>query len=154
MTLLDLAEGVLRVFGVLYVAGGVFMLNKLRMDLALDRALTEIERMSAAFEGKPQRPAEDTGRTWWLIAGAALTLAAGVAMALGLRLSVPLLALLLLQQILYFVRQRGRERAATTPEDAAEARPTQATRNGFYSCCAHTILAAWLDWRGALAALG
>lgn len=150
MTVLDVAEGVLRVFGVLYVGGALFMLNSLRMDLFLDKALTEIEKIAAELEGKPQRAPEDTGRTWWLVAGAALTLVAGIAMALGLRLSVALLALLLIQQIAYFTRQRAREMAATTAEDALDARPNQATRNGFFACGAHTILAAWLDWRGAL----
>ncbi len=150
MTMLDLAEGVLRVFGVLYVGGALFMLNSQRTDLFLDKALTQLEKMTAELEGKPPRAPEDTGRTWWLIAGAVLTLAAGIAMALGLRLAVAMLALLLIQQIAYFARQRAREMAAATEEDALDARPNQATRNGFYSCCAHTILAGWLDWRGAL----
>ena len=36
-------------------------------------------------------------------------------------------------------------------EAALDARPTQATRNGFYTCLALLVLAAWLEWKGALA---
>ena len=91
MTSLDLAEGVLRAFGALYVGGARSMLNSLRMDLFLNAALAQLERLAPDRGHAPTVP-DDRGRTWWLVAGAALTLAAGVAMLLGLRLAVVMLA--------------------------------------------------------------
>jgi len=158
---MPLAEGlvwVLRVFGVMYVVGAVFIVRQLRMDAFLDRAIAQIETMTdeiaADLEQKaPTRsllPADDPGRRAWLMGGAALTFLAGVAMAIGHRVAVPLMALLVVQQLAYFIRQRRRELRAATPAEAAEARPTNATRNGLYWCLALTVLAAWLGGQGAL----
>lgn len=149
MTLVDVGEGVLRAFGILYVVGAGFTLWALRLDFFLDKALAQLELALAGGDGEPPPPS-DPGRKWWLAAGGVLTFAAGATMALGLRLAVPALVLLMLHQIAYLLRQRRLELKASTPAAAEDARPTQATRNGFYSCVAQTILAAWLGWAGAL----
>jgi hypothetical protein len=155
MTLLDLGEGVLRVFGAIYAVGAVFLLYQLRMHVFMDRTLDALDRMAAEFSagtdgaGPPAAP-NDGGRTWWLIAGGVLLLAAGVTMALGLRLAVLALGALTLHQIAYFVRQRRRELAAATPAGALEARPTQATRNGFLFGLVLLVLAGWLERSGVL----
>lgn len=157
---MTLAEGlvwVLRAFGVMYIVGAVFVVRQLRMDSVLDRALSEIEtitdRMATdAGEPPPVRTAipEDRGRRAWLLAGAVCLFVAGCAMALGHRLAVPLLVVLVVQQLAYFMRQRSLELAAKTLEEAEDARPAQATRNGLYWCLAITVLAAWLGWQGVL----
>lgn len=157
---MSLPEGlawVLRAFGALYVVGAVFLFRLLRFDSFLDKALREIEEVSDAVareagEPAPARPRvpEDRARNVWLAAGGALTLAAGVAMLLASRFAVPLLALLVVQQLFYFMRQRRRELRAATPEEALDARPTAQTRSGFYYSLVLTVLAAWLGWQGAL----
>ncbi len=158
---MPLAEGlvwVLRAFGVPYVLGAVFMVRQLRMDSFLDRAISQIETMTDAIaadleEKAPTRsklPPDDPGRRVWLMSGAVLLFIAGVAMAIGHRIAVPLMVLLVAQQLAYFTRQRRRELRATTPEKAADARPAQSTRNGLYWCLILTVFAAWLGWQGAL----
>ncbi|MBL8559653.1 MAG: hypothetical protein JNM47_13075 [Hyphomonadaceae bacterium] len=155
---MPLAEGlawVLRAFGALYIVGAIFLFRMLRFDSFLDKALREIEAANdslarEAGEAAPVRAAEDRGRNVWLAAGGALTLAAGAAMLLASRFAVPLLALLVVQQLFYFMRQRRRELRAATPEEALDARPTAQTRSGFYYSLVLTVLAAWLGWQGAL----
>ena len=155
MNLLDLGEGVLRLFGCLYAVAAVFLLNMLRTHVFMDRAIDTLDRITtelAAAAGETPKPSapNDGGRTWWMVAGGVLLLAAGAVMALGLRVSVIALGLLVLHQLAYFVRQRRRELAAATPEDALDARPTQATRNGFFFCLILFVLAAWLERSGVL----
>lgn len=155
MTFLDLGEGVLRGFGALYIVGAVFLLNQLRRHLFMDKAIDQLDRMAAeiaagAGEPAPPQSANDGGRTHWMIAGGVLLLAAGMTMVLGLRVSVLALGVLALHQLLYFVRQRRRELAAATPDEAQEARPTPATRNGFLTGLVLFVLAGWLERSGAL----
>lgn len=155
MTLVDLGEGVLRVFGAIYAVATVFLLRHLRTSAFMDKAVDEIERIAAdlareAGESAPPPAPADTGRTTWLAVGGVLLFAAGVTMAFGLRLSVVALGLLALHQLAYFVRQRRRELAAATPQEAEDERPTQATRNGFVFGLLFFVLAGWLESRGAL----
>lgn len=153
MTLLDLGEGVLRVFGVLYAVGAVLFLRQLRTYHMIDRAIDQIERLGdeLAEPGSPRpRTPADVARNYWLASGAVLLFAAGVTMTLGLRLSVVALGLMALHQLAYFVRQRRRELRAATPEEAEEERPTQQTRNGFLSGLAMFVLAGWLERSGVL----
>lgn len=152
MTLLDAAEGVLRVFGALYVVGAVFLFRQLRADAFMDRAIEQLEAMAADFEERPAppRPPEDPGRTAWMAAGGVLLIVAGVTMTLGLRVSVVALAVLTLHQMAYFVRQRRRELRAASAEEAEEARPTPEARNGFISGLIMLVLAAGLERAGAL----
>lgn len=153
---MSLPEGlvwVLRAFGVLYVIGAVLVFRHLRIYALVDDATRRIELMSQEIDGEetPSPDEPDKGRNGWLAAGGVLTAIAGFAMVFALRIAVVLLVLAVIHQIAYFIRQRHREVSAKTPEEALEARPTQATRNGFYTCLALTVLAAWLGWNGALA---
>lgn len=158
---MSLAEGLvwlLRAFGVMYVVGAVFLVRQLRMDAFLDRAISQIETMTDEIaadlmEKAPTRsklPPDDPGRRAWLMSGAVLLFVAGVAMAIGHRVAAPLMVLLIVQQLAYFMRQRCRELRASTPEEAADARPAQSTRNGLYWCLILTVFAAWLGWQGVL----
>jgi hypothetical protein len=151
MTLLDLGEGVLRLFGVLYALGALWLLNQMRTYHFMDKALDKISGLADELDpSRPPRTPVDLGRNLWTMAGGVLLLAAGVTMALGLRVSVVALAALTLHQMIYFIRQRRRELAATSAEDAEDARPAQSTRNGFFSGLAMLVLAAWLERSGAL----
>jgi uncharacterized membrane protein YphA (DoxX/SURF4 family) len=155
MTALYLGEVVLRLFGVIYAVAAVFLLNQLRTHVFMDRAISELDRMSEELAAESGAPAgastpNDSGRTWWMVAGGVLLLAAGVAMALGLRVSVIALGALVVQQLAYFVRQRRRELAARSDEEAEDERPAQSTRNGFLFCLVLFVLAAWLERSGVL----
>lgn len=147
--MIELGEGVLRIFGVVHAVGAIVLLYQLRRWRPLEEGIAQLERMAQDAGAGPRAPI-DLGRTVWMASGGVLLFIAGVTMALGLRVSVIALGLLSAHQLLYFARQRKRELAATTPEDAEEARPTQATRNGFYGSLALLVTAALLERAGAL----
>jgi hypothetical protein len=146
----------LRAGGALYLVGGVWMARQMwfwaRLGPTMDAFYAAAESLQAEREGRAEAPIEkdDTRRSWWLFAGAALTALAGLTMLLGHRLAPFLLALLIAQQLLYFIRQRRRELSATSEDIRAEERPNRATINGFYGALAMGVLAAWLEWQGAL----
>lgn len=156
MSALDLAVWLLRAIGLFYFIGGVFALRQAwfmhRAEPAMDEMLDMLDALQADREGAPPPAKRDTdrGRALWLIAGALILIAAGAAMAFAHPACVALLSLLVLQQMIYFVRQRGMERKAPNAEIAEEARPTSATINAFFGALAVTIFAAWLYWMGAL----
>ncbi len=143
---------VLRGFGALYIVGAVLLFRHLRVYALVDDATKRLELMTREIEGEetPSLDAPDKGRNGWLAAGGVLTAIAGLAMVFALRISLVLLVMAVIHQIAYFMRQRHIELNAKTPEEAEDARPTQATRNGFFTCLALTVLAAWLEWQGAL----
>jgi hypothetical protein len=147
-----MGEGVLRLFGVLYAVGAVFLLRQLRTMHMLDRAIHQIEGMAddEAGASQPRRAPVDLARNYWLASGGVLLFAAGLTMTFGLRISVIALGIVALHQMAYFVRQRRRELAAATPEEAEDERPTTQTRNGFFSGLAMFVLAAWLERSGVL----
>lgn len=154
----DVLIWVLRAFGALYVLGGLFLARQMwfwaRIGPSMNKLARTLSDFQAELEPEKPRPApaltEDVGRSWWLFAGAILTAVSGVAMLIGHRAAVPLLALLVVQQMLYFIRQRRAELRASSRADAEEARPTQATINGFVTALLLAVLAAWLGWQGAL----
>jgi hypothetical protein len=155
LTLVDLGEGVLRLFGVFYAIGAVVLLRQLRTWNFMDKALDQLQRTAAELsEAAGQAPAHavpvDLQRNLWMAGGGALLFVAGVTMALGLRLAVIALGVLSLHQLLYFARQRRRERAAATAEEAEDARVAPATRHGFLWGLAMFVLAGWLERVGAL----
>jgi Na+-transporting methylmalonyl-CoA/oxaloacetate decarboxylase gamma subunit len=152
MALEDILVWVLRAFGALYIFGAVMLFRHLRVYALVDDATQRIEMMTREFEGEETPPPDhaDKSRNGWLAAGGVLTAIAGLAMVFALRISLVLLILVVIHQIAYFIRQRHVEMNAKTPEDALEARPTQATRNGFYTCLGLLVLAAYLEWKGAL----
>lgn len=154
MTLEQALVWVLRGFGALYIVGAVLLFRHLRVYALVDDATKRIEMMTREIDGEENpEPADafDKERNGWLAAGGVLTAVAGIAMIFALQISLVILVLLVIQQLGYFIRQRMRELAAKSPEEAEDARPSTATRNGFYTCLALTVLAAWLGWKGALA---
>ena len=152
MTFADIAVWILRAFGVLWTVGALALLRQLYFNSKLDPMIEALDRMSAESGGEERAPPEpdDKGREHWMLAGALLTLAAGVAMIIAHRVAVAILAALIIQQVLYFIRQRRRELIARTPAQAEHERPTKETVNGFYTSLGMAALAAWLYGAGAL----
>jgi hypothetical protein len=156
VTLAESLIWVLRLAGVAYLVGGVWMARQMwfwaRMGPTMDAFYAAAESLQAEHEGRApaQLEKDDVARSWWLFGGALMTALAGAAMLLGHRLAPLILSLLIAQQLLYFIRQRRRELRAATPDDAAEARPNRATIHGFYGALGLAVLAAWLGWKGAL----
>lgn len=156
MTGPEIGLWVLRAVGALYLAGGLIGMRQaifaIRAEPMMDSMLDVLDRMRSAQEGRPA-PAQrvtDTGRNWWLLAGAALLTLAAAAMIAGHVSALWLLVALVLQQMLYFVRQQRRALSAANDEHAREIRPQRATVNGFYGSLGATVLAAWLYGAGAL----
>lgn len=159
MTFADSLVWVLRAFGVLYLIGGVFAARQSWFWARLGPDMTKLARMMRDIgeeAGEPNEAAGDLiagadhGRPWWVFTGSLLLIAAGAAMALGHASSVLLLSLIIVHQMLYFIRQRRLELRASTPEAAAEARPERSTVSGFFWALIVAALAAWLRWQGAL----
>jgi MFS family permease len=150
---MEIGVWVLRVFGALYLFGAFVLVRAIRMDALLDKALASLEGMNAELDGEEPaaKPiADDRGRRLWMYAGALLTALSGLAMVLAHSVAVWLLAALVLQQMGYFIRQRLRERAATSPQEAEDARPTRETQNAFVGSLGLLVLAGWLQANGAL----
>jgi hypothetical protein len=142
----------MRLLGALWLGGSLFLLRQLWFNAKLDPMIDALEKMAAEM-GAPPDDAKidvDNGRERWLAAGAVLTLATGAAMVVGSRFAAPLAAALIVQQLLYFVRQRRRELRALNAAAAAQERPSRAAVNGFYTTLLGAVLAAWLLWRGLL----
>lgn len=141
----------LRLFGVLYLLGGLWGARLFWFWARLGPQLNQLSQMAEEAPDRDAPPIEpDNARNWWLFAGALLMAAAGAAMSLAHALAVPLLAAVIVHQLLYFIRQRRRELAASSAVEAAEARPARATINGFFSGLVMAVLAAWLYSVGAL----
>jgi hypothetical protein len=154
---IDVLTWCLRLFGVGYFVGGVWMARQMwfwaRITPSMNKLTQTIEEFNAETEGRAPRAApldEDVNRSWWLFAGAVITAAAGFAMIFAHRLAVPLLAAIIVHQMLYFIRQRRRERAAISAEAKHEARVNRATINGFFGALVMAVLAAWLYYQDAL----
>lgn len=151
MSAADFLVWVLRAFGALYLIGGIWGARQAwfwaRMGPDLNR-LSAIADELTETKGKPIDP--DIARNWWVFSGAVLLIFAGAAMLLAHASAVLLLSAIIVHQMLYFLRQRRRELAAPSPEDAEEARPQRATVNGFFSGLVMAVLAAWLYYEGAL----
>lgn len=141
----------LRVVGVLWIVGGGFLLHQLWLNSRLDPLIEKLDRMAremgAPDSGKPLDI--DNSRERWMAAGAFILILAGVAMGLGHRASVLLLAAVIVHQLLYFIRQRRRELRASA-EAALGERPSRQTINAFFFSLIVAVLAGWLYWRGAL----
>lgn len=153
MSAADVLVWVLRGFGALYLIGGIWGARQAyfwaRMGPDLNRLSAIADELSdAAAPAKPIEP--DNARNWWVFTGAVLLTFAGAAMLLAHASAVALLSAIIVHQMLYFLRQRRRELAARTAEDADEARPQRATINGFFSGLVMAVLAAWLYYEGAL----
>lgn len=158
MIFVEVLTWVLRIFGALYLVGGLIGARQFwfwaRITPDMNR-LGQAMRDFSAELGETNDAAEkliepDTGRPWWLFVGAVILALAGAAMMLAHWLAVPLLAAIIVHQMLYFVRQRRREVRAESPAQAAEARVDQRTINGFFAALILAVLASWLYAQGAL----
>jgi Na+-transporting methylmalonyl-CoA/oxaloacetate decarboxylase gamma subunit len=156
VSFLDLAVWLLRAIGLFYLIGGFVALRQAwfmhRSEPMLDNLLDALDALQADHDGAPpsEKRETDRGRALWLIAGALVLIAAGAAMVFAHSVCLALLTLLVVQQMLYFVRQRRMELKAPNAEIAEEARPTAATTNAFFGALAVTVFAAWLYWMSAL----
>ncbi len=152
MTVDEVGLAVLRIVGVLWILGAVFLMRQLWFNSKLDPMIEALDQMAKEM-GAPDSGKKldiDNGRERWMAAGGVIMLAAGVAMGLGHRLAAPLLAALIVQQLLYFIRQRRRELNAADAGDALHERPSRQTVNAFFFSLFVSVLAGWLYWRGAL----
>jgi hypothetical protein len=157
MTGEEIALLVLRAMGALWVVGAIFLMRQLWFNSKLDPMIAALEKAAGDLREQAGEPPTskktidiDNGRERWMAFGAVLTLASGVAMALGHRSALFILAANIAQQLFYFMRQRRREKAAPDAQTAAEERPSTETVNGFYATIILTMLTAWLYWRRAL----
>ncbi len=134
---------VLRGFGALYLLGGV---QGARDAWFWARRHATIDAMFAPARRAEDTalPRADTGRSWWLFTGAVLTAAAGLAMLAAHALAGPLLAAIVIHQLLYFMRQRRRELRAKSDAEASDARPAPDTVNGYFIVVCLALLTAWL----------
>lgn len=144
----------LRAFGLLYLVGGLFAVRQMWQLRTFEVGLEALHRQAQAFwqEGDaPLAPSSaDVGRMNWLIAGGVLTALSGAAMLAASRFAVPLLAALVVHQLLYFARQRRRELSAPNAEAAADAQPERSTRNAAFVAFAIAVVSAWLLASGKL----
>lgn len=137
-----------RAFGLVYVLGGAFGAVLMWRMRQKERRQLELQRVADLTDLRdPERFGYfdvDVRRRSWLLITNGLTLLAGAAMALASWLAVPLLATLVLQQGLYFLRQRGMVRAAKSPEEAAEARPDRSAAKAAWFSLVLAGLSVWL----------
>lgn len=156
MSLADVLVWVLRIFGALYLLGGLYVARQMwfwgRIGPSMNKLAQVTEDFRAETEGRAPRhqQIEDTGRNWWIFSGALALAVAGASMIMAHRSAPWLLALVVVHQLFYFIRQRRRELAARTPEAAAEVRPQRSTINGFFAGLVMMVMAAWLGYAGAL----
>jgi hypothetical protein len=155
----ELALLFLRAMGAVWVVGAIFLLRQLWINSKLDPMIAALEKAAEDLreqageppvEPKKKQPLVDNARERWLVVGALMTIVSGVAMAAGHRSAMFLLAATILHQLLYFVRQFRREKAAPDEVSAVQERPSTETVNGFYATIILTMLTAWLYYRGAL----
>lgn len=157
----DIALWTLRGIGVLWVLGAVVMIRKVWMMDRLDAMMAQLETAVRDHDPEPVDPAPDgqsqddretvdRGRNAWMIAGGVVLGAAGAAMAAGHRLAVPLLALLIVHQLAYFIRQRRRELSRRTQAGREDAQPAASTVRAFFFSLGVAVLAAYLYNQGRL----
>lgn len=142
----------LRLMGVLWAVGAVFLMRQLWFNAKLDPMIAALEKAAEELGAAPEdaKIDVDNGRERWMAVGAVLTLACGVAMIVGHRLAVPLLCACILQQMAYFARQHRREQRAPDAMAALGERPSRQSINAFYTSLAIAVLAALLYARGML----
>jgi hypothetical protein len=142
----------LRIVGVLWIVGGGFLLHQLWLNSKLDPMIEQLELMAREMGAPPgaEKIDVDNNRERWMAVGAVALILAGIAMGLGHHAAVWLLAVVIVHQLLYFIRQRRRELRASS-QDAYTERPSRETINAFFFSLIMAVLAGWLSWRGALA---
>lgn len=144
----------LKIFGVLWVVGGAFVIRECWRERGLDRAIEKLDELSEELgvgtdDGEEDIPF-DPGRTNWLLVGGVLTLVSGLVLVFPFWWGVWVLSGLVLHQSLYAWRQFVLARAAKSPEAANEAAMTPSARNGAMIAVGVWILFSSLVWTGAV----
>ena len=135
----------LRLFGVLWIVGGIFTIHQARTSAFLDRAIGTLEEAADRFaDGDDHDSLEpdstlDVARSYLLLTGGVLTLASGAAMVITRPWMLVPLTLLIVHQGLYALRQHRRVKRAQSEDEAEEAAMSPQARNG-----AVTAVVVWL----------
>ncbi len=137
-------EAALRLLGVAYLVGGLYLLRALRVNRAMDAMHDTVAALAAALGD--EAPPADPGRTRWLTVGAWLTGLSGAVLLSGARLAVFTQAVLVLHQAAYLSRQALRQRAATTEAAADDARPEASTVNAAIVSVVAWGAVYWARW--------
>lgn len=151
MTLEIALVWVLRLMGVIWIIGGVFVIQTARTTILIDRATDKIERLTGelgvSLDDQPVASSEqDRGRDRWLLIGGILTLVCGAGLVASSRLVLVPLTLLVVHQGLYARRQWIMSSLASNEEDAEEARMTSTAQNGAITAVVVWLVVGWLTW--------
>jgi hypothetical protein len=123
--------------GAFYVFAGFVVMRAMAMERVMDQVLAALNDPTDA---------NDQMRVAVLSAGAVLTLASGVALAILSPLALPLFAANVVVQGGYLLWATR----AIPPEDASAAKGRAQTRNAFVIYCVATAFVAWLSTQGHL----
>lgn len=123
--------------GAFYVFAGVVVMRSMAMERVMDQVLAALNDPSDA---------NDQMRVAVLSAGAVLTLASGIALAVLSPLALPLFAANVVVQGGYLLWATR----AIPPEDASTTKGRAQTRNAFVIYCVATAFVAWLSAQGHL----
>lgn len=123
--------------GAFYVFAGVVVMRSMAMERLMDKVLAALNDPTDAT---------DQMRVAVLSAGAVLTLASGMALAILSPLALPLFAANVVVQGGYLLWATR----AIPPEDASAARGRSQTRNAFVIYCVAAAFVAWLATQGYL----
>lgn len=135
-----------RLAGLFWVFGGFMLFRQIRMEMALDKMASQLERAMRDVGPDDEPPPgstkdreqqavdawvnrDDAARRGWIAGQAVVLVITGLAMMLLHTLASGFVALLVLGQGVYFIWREATARRAPTPEAAAHARPSKATIN-------------------------
>ena len=143
---------ILRLFGLLWIIGGIIVIKNARFSSLIDRAFLHIE---SGFDAT-DNPVIDLGRDHWLLVGGVLTFISGAALVAASFLVLVPLTFMVFHQGLYVIRQSQKVETASSEDEAAEAAISKSSRNGAITALAIWIIAmflytkSFLDWTAAV----
>ncbi len=159
-----LLEWIIRLAGLLWLAGAFMLIRQIRAEMILDNMTARIEaaarQINAPVETPPKDPAQqaidhwidrdDTARRGWIAAQAVVLAATALAMLMLHSFAAWLTALLVLGQGAYFFWREHTARRAPSPEAAIHARPSEATVNAGWVSLAVALVVWFAAFRGLL----
>jgi hypothetical protein len=153
-----------RLAGLFWVFGGFMLLRQIRMEMALDRMTSDLERAVREIgpDARDEAPAgdattseqqavdrwmdrDDAARRGWIAGQAVVLIVTGLAMMLLHPLASGFVALLVLGQGVYFIWRETTARRAPGAAAAAHARPSPATINAGWV----SLIVGCLVWMAA-----